>query len=65
MLRTLIVIVLTAFTAGLIAESTLAIYDLLHGVQVALDTAIELAVCWAMVLCTAYATVVQVARGRW
>jgi hypothetical protein len=64
MLKTLIVIVVTAFTAGLLAETALAVYQLKTGAEVAVDMAVELGVCWLAVLSVFYAAVVRVAN-RW
>lgn len=65
MLKTLIVIVLTAFTAGLIAETALAVYQLKTGVDVAVDMAIELGVSWGVVVTAFYASVVHAVKNRW
>ena len=62
MLKTLIVIVVTAFTAGLLAETALAVYQLKTGAEVAVDMAVELGVCWLAVLSVFYAAVVRVAN---
>ena len=64
MLKTLIVIVLTAFTAGLIAETALAVYQLKTGLDVAVDMAIELGVCWGVVIVAFYASVIHAVKHR-
>jgi hypothetical protein len=64
MLKTLIVIVLTAFTAGLIAETALAVYQLKAGLDVAVDMAIELGVCWGVVIVAFYASVIHAVKHR-
>lgn len=49
MTRTLAKIVLSAFVCGLVAESAYTLYTGSAGI----DTVIELAICWAVVLATA------------
>ena len=65
MLKTLVVIILTAFTLGLLGETAITIYDLYKGVAVTLHDTIELVVGWLVVLVGFYASVLNVARNRW
>lgn len=65
MLKNLVVIILTAFTLGLLGETAISIYDLYKGVALDLHDAIELVVGWLLVLVTFYASVLNVARHRW
>jgi len=65
MLKTLVVIILTAFTLGLLGETALTVYDLYKGVALNLHDVIEVGVCWLIVLITFYASVLNVARRRW
>lgn len=65
MLKNLVVIILTAFTLGLLGETAISVYDLYKGVALGLHDAIELVVGWLVVLAAFYASVLNVARNRW
>lgn len=52
MKKTLCHIIICAFTIGLVAMTATNIYALAHGGSVATDTAIELILCWGVVLAT-------------
>lgn len=65
MLKTLTVAILTAFTVGLLGETAVTLVDTAKGVLPDLHTAIELGVCWLVVVATFFASVLNVARGRW
>jgi hypothetical protein len=65
MLKTLIVTILTAFTCGLLAETAVTLVQGVQGVYPDIHTAIELGVCWFVVLATFYASVLKTACHRW
>lgn len=64
MLKNLVVIVLTAFTAGLLAETAVAIVQSVQGIFPDLHHSIELGVCWLVVVATFYASVLKVVSHR-
>ena len=57
-MKAIIVIILTAFTLGLLGETAVLVHSLLTApVEVATapwDTIIEVVVCWLIVLCVFY-----------
>lgn len=59
MAKTLAKIVLSAFVAGLVAETAYTIYS----GSASIDTAIELAICWAVILATAVSTIWKTING--
>lgn len=65
MLKKLIVIVLTAFTAGLIAETAVAVLQAVHGVFPELHDAIELGVSWFVVVAVFYIATLKAVYDRW
>ena len=65
MLKQVIVIILTAFTIGLVAETAVAIVQGVNGTAPAIPDAIELGVCWLVVLATFYASVLKSVKDRW
>lgn len=65
MIKQVILVVLTAFTLGLVAETTVAIVEATNGVFPQVSDAIELGVCWGVVLAVFVAAVVKSVRERW
>lgn len=65
MLKNLVVIVLTAFTAGLLAETAVAIVQSVQGIFPDLHHCIELGVCWLVVTATFYTAVLKAVSHRW
>ena len=59
MLKTLIVTILTAFTCGLLAETAVVLVQGVQGVYPDIHTAIELGVCWFVVLAAFYISVLK------
>ena len=58
MRKALVIILCSAFSAGLVAETALSIWSLAGGNGIALSTAIELAVAWLVVLAVFIASIV-------
>ena len=65
MLKTLIIVVLTAFTAGLLAETAVTIVQGVQGIFPDIHTSIELGVCWFVVVATFYTSVLKAVTNRW
>lgn len=65
MLKTLLVIVLTAFTAGLLAETAVTIVQGVQGIIPDIHTSIELGVCWFVVVATFYVSVLKTVNRSW
>lgn len=67
MKKALGIIILTAFSVGLVAETACEIHSLATGQAVTASTAIELIVCWGVVLAVFIASIVSGFRGsaRW
>ena len=67
MRKALVIILCSAFSAGLVAETALSIWSLAGGNGIALSTAIELAVAWLVVLAVFIASIVTGLRSpvRW
>lgn len=65
MLKTLLVIVLTAFTAGLLAETAVTIVQGVQGILPDIHTSIELGVCWFVVVATFYVSVLKTVNRSW
>ena len=49
-IKTLGIIICSAFSVGLVAETAVAIWSLVHGQEVGIHTAVELTVAWLVVL---------------
>ena len=65
MLKTLIVTILTAFTCGLLAETAVTLVQGVQGIYPDIHTAIELGVCWSVVVATFYISVLKTVYNRW
>jgi len=65
MLKSVIVIVLTAFTVGLLAETAVAIVQGVQGIAPDLHGAIELGVSWLVVVAVFYVSVIKAVFRRW
>ena len=65
MLKTLIIVVLTAFTAGLLAETAVTVAQGVQGVFPDIHTSIDLGVCWFVVVATFYISVLKAVTNRW
>lgn len=67
MKKTLGIILCSAFSVGLVAETAVSIWSLANGQGVALPTAIELVVAWFVVLAVFIAAIVKGFNGsaRW
>lgn len=67
MRKALVIILCSAFSAGLVAETALSIWSLAGGNGISLSTAIELAVAWLVVLAVFIASIVTGLRSpaRW
>jgi hypothetical protein len=66
MIKAVAVIILSAFSVGLIAETALAVLTLSQGAVVPLGDAIELVVAWFVVLAIFYTAMLKVAwRHLW
>ena len=67
MRKALVIILCSAFSAGLVAETALSIWSLAGGNGIALSTAIELALAWLVVLAVFIASIVTGLRSpaRW
>ena len=63
MRKALVIILCSAFSAGLVAETALSIWSLAGGNGIALSTAIELAVAWLAVLAVFIASIVTGLRS--
>lgn len=65
MLKTIIVVILTAFTLGLLGETAVTLVEGAKGVLPTLHTAIELVICWLVVLVTFFVAVIKSLNNRW
>ena len=65
MVKTLVVTILVAFTIGLVAETALAVCGLAGGIAPDFHTAVELCVCWGVVLAAFVGSVVKTAFHHW
>lgn len=67
MKKTLGIIICSAFSVGLVAETAVSIWSLANGQGVALPTAIELVVAWFVVLAVFIAAIVKgfLGSARW
>lgn len=67
MKKTLGIILCSAFSVGLVAETAVSIWSLANGQGVALPTAIELVVAWFVVLAVFIAAIVKgfLGSARW
>lgn len=64
MKKALGIIILTAFSVGLVAETACEIHSLATGQAVTASTAIELIVCWGVVLAVFIASIVNAFKSR-
>jgi hypothetical protein len=67
MTKTLGIILCSAFSVGLVAETAAGVWSLANGQGISLSTAIELIIAWLVVLAVFIATIVKGFRGspRW
>ena len=67
MTKTLGIIICSAFSVGLVAETAAGVWSLANGQGISLATAIELIIAWLVVLAVFIATIVKGFRGspRW
>ena len=65
MVRTLVMTILVAFTIGLVAETALVVCGFVGGNTPDVHTAIELCVCWGVVLATFVGSVAKTAFRPW
>ena len=63
MRKALVIILCSAFSAGLVAETALSIWSLAGGNGISLSTAIELAIAWLVVLAVFIASIVTGLRS--
>ena len=64
MTKTLGIILCSAFSVGLVAETAAGVWSLASGQGISLSTAIELVVAWLVVLAVFIATIISGLRGR-
>ena len=64
MTKTLGIILCSAFSVGLVAETAAGVWSLASGQGISLSTAIELIVAWLVVLAVFIATIISGFRGR-
>jgi hypothetical protein len=64
MTKTLGIILCSAFSVGLVAETAAGVWSLASGQGISLSTAIELVVAWLVVLAVFVATIISGLRGR-
>ena len=65
MIKAVAVIILSAFSVGLIAETALAVLTLSQGAVVPLHDAIELVAGWFVVFAIFYTAMLKVAWRQW
>ena len=67
MTKTLGIIICSAFSVGLVAETAAGVWSLANGQGISLATAIELTIAWLVVLAVFIASIVKGFRGspRW
>ena len=64
MTKTLGIILCSAFSVGLVAETAAGVWSLASGQGISLATAIELVIAWLVVLAVFIATIISGFRGR-
>ena len=64
MTKTLGIILCSAFSVGLVAETAAGVWSLAQGQGISLSTAIELIIAWLVVLAVFIATIISGFRGR-
>ena len=64
MLKNIIIIVLSAFTAGLLAETAVTVVQGVQGIFPDIHTAIELITCWVVVVAVFYISVLKAVNNR-
>lgn len=64
MTKTLGIILCSAFSVGLVAETAAGVWSLAQGQGISLSTAIELIIAWLVVLAVFIATIISGLRGR-
>lgn len=64
MTKTLGIILCSAFSVGLVAETAAGVWSLASGQGISLATAIELIIAWLVVLAVFIATIISGFRGR-
>lgn len=64
MTKTLGIILCSAFSVGLVAETAAGVWSLAQGQCISLSTAIELIIAWLVVLAVFIATIISGLRGR-
>ncbi len=65
MVKTLVVTILVAFVIGLVAETAVTVCGLVGGVTPDFHTAVEICVCWGVVLAAFVGSVVKTAFHPW
>lgn len=61
--KTLGIIICSAFSVGLVAETAVAAWSLVHGQEVGIHTAVELTVAWLVVLAVFIGTIISKLPG--
>jgi hypothetical protein len=64
MTKTLGIILCSAFSVGLVAETAAGVWSLANGQGISLATAIELIIAWLVVLAVFISTIISGFRGR-